>query len=99
MSLTEFYNLIELNTERKFGRSDLQEESCELMDVWSPQEQHERIISFCKSNDIPILTTNFEHTLEEAGGCEKRKNNIKGFTDFYPWETYFSTKKSERPIK
>ena len=67
------------------------------MDVWSPQEQHEIIVNFRKSNDISILATNFEHTLEEAGSCEKRKNNIKGFTDYYPWETYFSTRRVRDP--
>lgn len=99
MSLTEFYNLIELRSKEKIGKSELQEKFCSLMEYWEPQDQHERIVEWCKNNKTPILTTNFEHTLEEAGGCELRRNNKKGFTDFYPWETCFSTGRVKNPSR
>lgn len=90
ISHTEFYDVLELAHARKQGSPKLVAQFCELMASWKPMEQHKAIAGWAAHHGVPILTTNFENTLGEAVGCTFRRTRNKGFTDFYPWETYYS---------
>ena len=90
ISHTEFYDVLELAHSREQKSPKLVSQFCELMASWKPMEQHEAIAGWAVQHEVPILTTNFENTLGEAVGGTFRRTKNKGFTDFYPWETYCS---------
>ena len=101
VSLTEFYDLLELKSgARPFGKP-LQKEFCALMQNWKCHDHHKRIVAWAQKTNSPILTTNFERVLGDAGGCSLRRTQRHtvrtGFTDYYPWETYYGTESIEDP--
>lgn len=54
-------------------------------------------ISFIKELNVPILTTNFDTYMSDSVGAKRYiynlgEHNYK-FTDFYPWNAYYSTDK------
>jgi len=89
LSLTEFYELLDLKSRHPREKVKLQSEFCELMTDWSYAEHHKNIVEWSKRNSAPILTTNFESTLADAGGCTLHRTVKQGFTYFYPWESYY----------
>jgi hypothetical protein len=99
ISLTEFYDLAELKSTGSATDSTLQQDFCECMKSWLPCDQHRRIVEWAQKWGRPILTTNFDELLSGAGGCKRFKTKKDGFTDFYPWETYYGIKKIDDPSK
>ncbi|MFT4714056.1 MAG: hypothetical protein ACI8W1_002556 [Candidatus Azotimanducaceae bacterium] len=99
VALTEFYDVLELRSEKSDIEASLQKQFCDLMDSWKCYEHHKRIVSWAKKNNAPILTTNFESTLSDAGDCTLRKTRKGGFTDYYPWESYYSNQNITEPSR
>lgn len=99
---TEFYDILELKTyrPRQTPRVSLQAEFCELMGKWLPFDHHKRIVAWAISKRVPILTTNFEEVLSKSvDACSLRHlRDGPGFTRYYPWETYFSTRHTYRTL-
>jgi hypothetical protein len=95
LHLTEFSDLLDL---AGGSRSRLQEEFCRMMTTWSAEDQHRRIVMWAISTDAPILTTNFERTLADAGGCRMRRTTSESFTDYYPWRSYFGLRDLANPL-
>lgn len=54
-------------------------------------------ISYIKRLNVPILTTNFDTYISDSVGAKRFINDLGGhnykFTDFYPWNVYYSTDK------
>jgi hypothetical protein len=48
------------------------------------------VLNWADCNNAPILTTNFDKTLEVAMGLKKFSTSRRVVTDFYPWEVYYS---------
>ncbi len=90
ISHIEFYDVLELAYAKTQGGPKLVAQFCALMASWKPMVQHEAIAGWAAHHEVPILTTNFENTLGDAVGCTLRRTSNKGFTDFYPWESYYS---------
>lgn len=99
ISLTEFYDVLELGYSRSSGEAGLQAQFCELMAGWQPLPQHERIARWAQRHAVPILTTNFESTLGDAIGCTLQRARSAGFTAFYPWERYFASNTVADPCR
>jgi len=57
------------------------------------------LVEWAQESDTPILTTNFEQVLSHAGKCTLHRTKKGGFTDFYPWETYYGTKQIDNPTE
>jgi hypothetical protein len=55
------------------------------------------ILHWAKHNQAPILTTNFDKTLEATVDLKKFTTIRRIKTDFYPWETYYSHRKISDP--
>jgi hypothetical protein len=68
-----------------------------LMSNWAPYDHHKRIVQWAQQHQAPVLTTNFEKVLADAGGCELYRTKNGGFTAYYPWESYYSTSKVDDP--
>ncbi|RJG04446.1 hypothetical protein D3878_14955 [Noviherbaspirillum sedimenti] len=99
ISMTEFYDVLELACSRGAGEASLQTQFCELMAGWRPQAQHERIVRWAQQHEIPVLTTNFESTLGDAIGCRLQRIPNDKFTAFYPWERYYGTRAGVDPCR
>jgi hypothetical protein len=97
VTYTEFFDVLELNLINAVPEKSLQQKFCDLMATWTFQEHHTRIVEWAKSNNSPILTTNFEQILSSLGNCTLRRTRREGFTDFYPWESYYSDKDISDP--
>ncbi|WP_224055050.1 thioredoxin domain-containing protein [Celerinatantimonas diazotrophica] len=95
ISLIEFYDALDLT--KRSDEINLQKEFCGLMRHWKAKEHHVAISSWAKNKGTPILTTNFEETLSANITQEITHFDSKSFTDFYPWESYFSDHKVDDP--
>lgn len=98
VSLTEFYDILELKTPNRKIAPSLQQQFCSLMASWQYYEHHSHIVEWAQQASAPILTTNFEDTFARAGHCTLHRTKKGGFTDFYPWETYYGTARLSNPI-
>jgi hypothetical protein len=99
IELTEFYDVLELKSDKSISEKSLQKEFCDLLSSWKCFGHHKRIVKWAKEANAPILTTNFEQALSDAGGCIMYRVKKGGFTDFYPWETYYGTRVISDPSK
>ncbi len=97
ITLTEFYDLLELKSGHATKTGSLQQDFCSPMQSWVPYKHHKRIVSWAKENCSPILTTNFDDVLARSVGCRLLPEPTSRFTDFYPWERYFGLDSIERP--
>ena len=55
------------------------------------------LLEVLKRMNAPILTTNFETYMSSSLLLERKKMGAK-FTDFYPWNVYFSDVELESPV-
>lgn len=97
IALTEFYDALDLISKRT--SKHLQKEFCDLMTSWQPQRQHQQIVAWAKAKETPLLTTNFEDTLARSHHLKLHHLSAKGFTDFYPWSSYFAREPIDSPTK
>lgn len=89
ISHTEYYDVLDLKINKSRFSTSLQQQFCDLMLSWKPYEHHKWIVEWAKKNNCPILTTNFENILSDAGGCNLKRTISGDFTDYYPWESYY----------
>jgi hypothetical protein len=99
IALTEFYDVLVLKSTKPRTGTTLQQEFCNLLASWRYYDHHQRIVEWAQESDTPILTTNFEQALSDAGKCTMYRTKTDGFTDYYPRETYYGTKEVYNPIK
>ena len=97
VGLTEFYDVVELAQAGPARGGQLQREFCEFMATWRPHDHHRRIVGWAQQADAPVLTTNFDRVLADAGGLSLRRTTNDGFTDHYPWESYYGLKDITNP--
>ena len=98
-ALTEFYDVLELKSTLSTTGPTLQQEFCDLMASWRHYEHHQRIVEWAQKLGRPILTTNFEQILSDAGKCTLHRTKKDGFTDYYPWESYYGVRKIDNPTE
>lgn len=56
-----------------------------------------KLMIFFQSHDVPVLTTNYDTLMSQSLHLFKHKKIGTSFTDFYPWNIYFSDKELEHP--
>ncbi len=91
ISLTEFYDVVDLAYAPAIGQPSLQRQFCNLMNAWRPLSQHIHITDWARKHDVPLLTTNFDNCFGNAAGATLRRPTSRGFTAYYPWSTYYGT--------
>lgn len=94
ISETEFFDILNLANE---GEVSLQKEVAKYMADWTPNLHHYEIVRRIEQMNAPLLTTNFDNTLAKAGNYPLQKVKAKGFTDVYPWSSYYSNNRYEYP--
>ncbi len=97
LSLTEYFDMLDLATASSHSGPTLAAEFCEQMAHWEPGPQHVAVTAWAESARVPLLTTNFETTLASSGGYTVRRIAGAPFSDYYPWATYFSRSPLEAP--
>ena len=97
VAMTEFYDLLELSSGVGTSGTSLQQAFCALMQNWKYHDHHTRIVAWARKAHSPILTTNFDRVLSDAGGCSLHHTKRTGFTDHYPWDTYYGTEPIDDP--
>jgi hypothetical protein len=98
ISVTEFYDLLDIETSSlSSNNSDIQKEASILLESWSDKPHHKLFLDRAKEIDAPVLTTNFDLILPSALKLKQYYTDRKGFTDYYPWTTYFGDRQLEYP--
>lgn len=95
VSLTEFYDIMEL----KAGSADkLKLKVTQLLEDFKQVEYHKWLQNKIRNLQVPLLTTNFDRNLDLELQDFKMESQAKGFTDYYPWNLYYSDKKLDSPL-
>ena len=115
-SLTEFYDILELN--RFWGGQGIIPQNSEQLiqqrnsvkqnvsSKFPPKDSDKLRLRVCieriRSLNAPILTTNFDTYISDSVGVTPHKLKLTGnqykFTDFYPWNMYYSDKEISNPL-
>ena len=96
---TEFYNLLQVDGETT---EQLRQEVIAYTNQhYKPTAYHNQLQRILMGWQVPVLTTNFDNCLEQ--GCSMyRMKNLDGpsrrFTDYYPWEVYYSNHRLTDPL-
>ena len=98
MSFTEFFDIVDLVKEGK-DVGNLKQRVCDGLQHWEPSDQHRVIVLWAKRHGVPIVTVNFDENLSRSIDAEFHLGNKgkKGFTDWYPWSSYFSDREINVP--
>ncbi|MDE5578611.1 MAG: hypothetical protein K2I85_01465 [Alistipes sp.] len=93
ISYTEFYDVMESDV----GNIDtLRLKVVNYLEKWKPCHYHKWLQNKFIEWNIPLLTTNFDKNIED-GLSRYQFKNYK-FTNFYPWNVYFSKKELDSPL-
>ncbi len=98
LSLTEAYDIISLSSE---GESELVDRVKDFVNSIDSTGYQTDLCRAMMNRGVPILTTNFDKNLE--AGLRKfimkhPNTSSRGFTDFYPWNVYFSNTQLSNPL-
>lgn len=98
ISLTEFYDLLDIETTNLSATNpNIQKEASILLESWSSEPHHKLFLEKAKMLDAPVLTTNFDLILPNTLSLSQFYTEKKGFTDYYPWTSYYGDKQLEYP--
>ena len=96
--LTEYFEILNINRPNRDG---MVSEFIEKIKSIEPGRAHLDLVNTCMDKGINILTTNFDHSIEKTGNFHEgayRKLD-EGFTDYYPWQRYYSNGQKAGGIK
>lgn len=97
MSFTEFFDILYLASRAKDAKI-LQERVCDELSNWKPADHHGTIVGWAKRHSVPIVTVNFDENLSRSVDASfHRGTGRKGFTHWYPWNSYFSDREIDAP--
>jgi hypothetical protein len=97
ITITEFYDLLDIANSSRSTNFEIQKEASKLLVDWTFQEHHKKFIQKASEINAPVLTTNFDLTLSNSLALHQYSTDTKGFTDFYPWTTYYGNKQLQYP--
>lgn len=113
ISYPEFFDAIIFNKSRqkkldiKKCISEVKKQICDKITNWNETDRHTTIVNYAKDNNIPILTTNYDITLEKAlfkdnNKAKKKKKIYLPLGEYlhyrYPWHQYYSNKKIDNSL-
>lgn len=93
ITMTEFYNIMEFEADAK----EVRNKTVEIVKSWIPSAYEEKLKKRLIEINCPVLTTNFDSNIEK--GLTRYTMDFKaGFSDFYPWNVYFSNRELADPL-
>ncbi len=96
VSYTEFFDILLLLRKKTVSKTTIRKEFINYLEEWELNNHHKFIVDKIKNYNCPILTTNFDELLPKSVDAKvfyTVENRQKGFSDFYPWQCYYSNKK------
>jgi hypothetical protein len=108
-SLPEMFDIIGATQGIKTGSADemtsklnLQLEISNLLEQMKPGPAHRALIGWAERSHVPILTTNYDHCLQDAlddRRCIRRVFGTGGTSsDYYPWDRYYAPGRIKDPL-
>jgi len=95
LSMTEFYDLLDIQgTTANYA---IQKEAARLLADWTFQPHHTAFTARARELGAPVLTTNFDLILPHSLQLQQYFTDKKGFSDFYPWSTYYGDQQLKSP--
>jgi len=96
--LTEFFEIINIDRDDTIG---MKNEFINSIRRIRPNSAHYDLISTCKNNGTNILTTNFDHALQNTDSFIKGADRKlkKEFSNHYPWQRYYYIDNEPKSIK
>ncbi len=102
---TEFYDILllkinEKQIDSKININTIQSSIKKEMEKWNPNPKEKNLLQRIQQMNSPILTLNFDDLMKKSLKLRFFKMKKKeGFTDFYPWECYFSENELQNPTE
>lgn len=91
ITYTEFYDALEIQNAGKHNfKNDLQKSIKSKMEKWQANSGQNLILEAIQKMQAPLLTTNFDDLIQSSMHLKFEKIGQKKFSDFYPWNCYFS---------
>ena len=108
-SLPETFDIIEairavhVRKEKKGpGKSSLQASIVRLLGDMEPGEPHRKVVKWARRFGVPLLTTNYDHCLQNALNDPRCKRKAFGgscpLNEFYPWDRYYASEQITDPV-
>ena len=96
LTYSEMYDFIEMQSA---NGKELKLKVCAYLKSPSIEklQTHYQFLNLVQSENCPVLTTNFDLALETSKELTFFRTENKGFTRFYPWDTYYSQEKLQHP--
>jgi hypothetical protein len=99
VSFTEIYDFLDMNNRYQIVRENkLQKRVVEILEGIELNKDEKKVIKRIEELNAPILTTNFDDFIKRDFHLEYYSFSGKKFTDFYPWESYFSRNEMNNPL-
>ena len=100
ITYTEFYDICALVIDTKLLRNHI---VSFVQNTYLPTNYTQMLVPRLKQIDVPVLTTNFDHCLED-GTMKKRIMKLSngkpsGFSYFYPWCSYYAENVLASPLE
>lgn len=95
LSYTEFYDVLDLADKEE--KKSFQKDVKDLMIDWSPNLDQNHVLEKIQSFNAPILTTNYDDLMAKSLGLELHRTRKSGFTDHYPWDSYYAHIEQDDP--
>ena len=100
ISLTEVYDILELqNYERNNITYEIQKKVVSIYNSIDPNREQNNMLNAIKEMNMPIMTTNFDDLMPRGMDLRFFKNMSKKFTDYYPWDCYYSDRELSLPTE
>ncbi|MBR0318673.1 MAG: SIR2 family protein [Spirochaetia bacterium] len=112
ISYPEFFDITVFNKAKRDNKSiqicnsEVKNQICMEVKKWEETDLHKDLVKYAESKRIPILTTNYDMTLEKALTLKKKIKKRKLFYSplgqykhfRYPWHQYYSDKKIDNSL-
>ena len=98
LTYNEMYDFIEIHSA---NAKELKSKVCEYLKSPSTEKlgPHFQFLDLVQTENCPVLTTNFDLALEAAKELTFFRTKNKGFTRFYPWDTYYAQEELQDPTE
>jgi len=81
---------------------NLQKHIAELLKNMKPGPPHQALLGWAQHHQVPVLTTNYDHCLQDALAANPMKRHRFGagraLSDFYPWDRYYAPEPLDDPL-
>lgn len=94
ITMTEFYNIMEFEAK---SSQKVRQKTVEIVKSWKPSSYEKALKNRLIDIDCPVLTTNFDNNIDQGLQRFVMKDN-QGFSDYYPWNVYYSNKRLSNPL-